>query len=99
MKLMTKAIAKTLPKLHTGNGIARLKFFGGSCSTWLIVEGEPDGEDYRFYGFCAPQGLERGEWGEVMLSDLMSCRFPPFGLPVERDRWFKPTKVSELLKP
>ena len=99
MKL-PKAILAKLPKLGSTKNVplaeqvAVLKLFGGSNSTWLLCE--YDGKD-TFFGFCAPMGMESGEWGYVSLAELQSLKFPPFGLGIERDSHFKPTKVSEIL--
>jgi hypothetical protein len=102
MKLLTKAILAKLPALYETDKVEAedktvvFKLFGGSNSTWLIVEGSPEGDDWRFYGFCAPMGMESGEWGYVMLSELTSIRFPPFGLPIERDLHFKSWRFGDI---
>jgi hypothetical protein len=106
MKLLTKAILAKLPalymtdKVEAEDKIVVLKLFGGSNSTWLIVEGQQDfdggKDDFRFYGFCAPMGMADGEWGYVQLSELTSIKFQPFGLPIERDMHFKPTRFGDI---
>lgn len=78
------------------------KFFGGSAATWLITEGEkqPNG-DWLLYGYVTlglidefdPDNL-LWEWGYVFLSELKDLRFPPFGLPVERDLYIEPGKTK-----
>ena len=103
MKLMTKAIEKKFEKFpmysQDGKGMEAevvVKYFGGAAATWLITEGEkqPDG-DWLFFGYCT-LGFE-WEWGEVMLSQLESVRFAPFGLGVERDLHCEGMKVKELV--
>ena len=55
MKLLTKEILRTLPKLYSQDAIddpiVRVKFFTPwSNWTWYATEGEPDGGDFRFFG-------------------------------------------------
>ena len=105
MKLMTEEIEKAFERFPMysqdgldGDALVVAKFFGGSAATWLITEGEkqPNG-DWLLFGFVT-LGLRDDfhpscllwEWGDVMLSDLESLKFPPFGLPVERDVLVKP---------
>ena len=41
--------------------VVHLKFFTPDAGwTWFVAEGQPDGEDFRFFGFVI--GLEE-EWG------------------------------------
>ncbi|WP_164155257.1 DUF2958 domain-containing protein [Sandarakinorhabdus rubra] len=58
-------------------------------ATWLLTEVDPDDEDIAF-GLC-DLGLGCPELGSVRLSELLSMR-GRFGLPVERDLWFKSDK-------
>ena len=107
MQLMTKEIENALlkhPMLSQdgkgGDAKIIVKYFGGSAATWLITEGEPiQGGDWLLYGFVTlglPDDFEPGkllwEWGDVALSQLQELRFPPFGLPVERDLYIQPLK-------
>jgi hypothetical protein len=70
-----------------------LKLFGGSACTWLITEYNP--ESRIFFGLC-DLGLGMPELGYVSRDEIMAIRFPPFGLPIERDRSFKTeTLISE----
>jgi hypothetical protein len=100
MKLMTKAIEKRLIINAQMNSNREksidhkpvLKLFGGSACTWLLTEyAETDGEGY-FFGLC-DLGLGLPELGYVSRKELESIRFPPFGLPIERDRHFKANKT------
>lgn len=115
MKLMTKAIEKTLPKLYSmekvkdEEKVAVLKFFD-PCGrfTLYVVEGEREktfdhhneaveGEDFRFFGYCvSPLGPDCDEWGYMNLSEIASVH-NRLGLGIERDLYFKPAKVSELI--
>lgn len=96
--LLTKANKKKLPALYSQDGkgdeaIAYVKFFTPWTNwTWYATEFDP--EEGRFYGLV--QGHEE-ELGYFMLEDLKSVR-GKWGLKIERDRNFKPTKLGELRK-
>jgi len=94
-KLFTKQIENALkrvrPYSQDGKGMnAKViaRFFGGSSFTCYILE-PTDDPDILFglvdigYGF---------EYGDISRSELESLRFPPFGLPVERDISIEPLK-------
>lgn len=95
MKLLTKAIEKKLPALHSTDGkgdeaVAQVKFFAlGSSWTWYATEF--DGED-TFFGLV--DGFEK-ELGYFSLKELESVKF--LGIQgIERDINWKPRKLSEL---
>jgi hypothetical protein len=67
-----------------------IKLFGGGACTWLLTEYSPD-EDL-FFGLC-DLGLGFPELGYVSKEELEEIRFPPLGLPVERDRSFLADKT------
>ena len=91
-KLMTKAIENKLIKNHKANletGGTNdfkpvVKFFGGGACTWLITEYDP--ENKIFFGLC-DLGMGFPELGYVSRDELEALRFPPYILPVERDRY------------
>jgi hypothetical protein len=94
MKLLTKELLKQLPKIgetEKQEQIAIVKFFTPD-GAWTWYGQEYDGEDL-FYGLV--DGMEK-ELGYFSLSELKSVR-GQFGLPVERDLWFKPTRIDELM--
>jgi len=72
--------------------IAHVKFFTPWAGwTWYATEFSP--EDGIFFGLVI--GFER-ELGEFALAELESATGPG-GVPlVERDRYFSPTKLSQL---
>lgn len=92
MKLMTKAIINALPKLYATEGIAVedktviCKFFTPWGNwTWYVFEGEKQEDgDYLFFGMV--HGFET-ELIYFSLSELQSFT-GPFGLKIERDKWF-----------
>lgn len=48
-------------------------------------------EDVILYGKHMPSG----ELGYASYNEFKSIKFPPFGLPMERDRYFDPTPLSQ----
>jgi len=98
MKLLTKEIRKMLPKLGeqssigTNDTVAYVKFFT-PWSNWTWYAMEFDGED-TFFGYVS--GIEC-EFGTFSLRELKSIQ-GTFGLKIERDKFFKPTKISELIE-
>ena len=97
MKLITEKQRETMLKNgrqtaedHIGNHWPVVKLFmpdGGA--TWLLSELDPEEPDIAF-GLC-DLGIGLPEMGYVRLSEIASIR-GVFGLPVERDEWFKPKK-------
>lgn len=95
MKLLTKEILKKLPPLYSQENVKDptivCKFFYPDFDwTWYAIEF--DGKD-QFYGLV--DGVEM-ELGYFSLSELLSNR-GKLGLPVERDLYFKPCKLSEIM--
>lgn len=94
---ITKAIAKTLPKLYSTDGsgyeaIARLKLFTPDGDyTWYVTEYDPNTETC----FGLVKGLET-ELGYFSLKEIRNLR-GPMGLPVERDLYFSPKPLNELI--
>lgn len=101
MKLLTKTIENSMPKLYSTENIPAsekkicVKFFDPCGSwTWYAVEGErtEDG-DYMFFGLVDGFELELGYW---MLSELESVK-GSLGLGIERDLHFTGT-IGDLSK-
>ena len=96
MKLLTKAIKAKLPPLGSTDRLphdqvtVQAKFFTPN-SSWTWFATEFDGEDTLF-GLVVGFEVEMGYWS---LSELEATR-GPWGLPIERDLWFKPTSLSQL---
>lgn len=98
MKLITKKIEKDLAKypLYSQDSkgkeaVAICKFFLQGF-TWYVLEAQKNGNDYEFFGIV--DGLEK-EYGYFTISQLQSLR-GRWGLTVERDMYFKPTKVKDI---
>lgn len=100
MKMMTKTQREKLIKNHRatwsmpepdgGENAPVIKLFGGGACTWLISELDPSTE--LAFGLC-DLGFGTPELGYVSLEELASIKFPPFGLPIERDLSFKADKT------
>jgi len=96
MELINNKIKNIIPNLHEQDSkglqaIAYVKFFTPDSNwTWYVTEF--DGVDI-FFGLV--DGLNK-ELGYFSLSELESVR-GPLGLKIERDLYFKPTKIGELM--
>jgi len=80
-------IIQTSPKTIDFKPVAKLFTPGGPC-TWLLTELSPELVAFGLcdLGFCVP------EIRYVKLKDIYPIR-GRYGLPVERDRWFKADKT------
>ncbi len=98
MKLLTKELRKSLPKLYATEKTALMerrmvvKFFHPmGRATWYAVEF--DGED-TFFGYCrSPLGPDCDEWGYFSLAELEGVR--GIGLGVELDTSWNPNTTAE----
>jgi Protein of unknown function (DUF2958) len=100
MELLPVELRKTLPPLYSQEScptpIVHVKLFTPDSSfTWFVTEGaEQEDGDWLLFGLVI--GFEE-EWGYSLLSEIASAR-GPLGLPVERDLWFKPGPIDEVLR-
>lgn len=86
MKLLTKEIEKKIPALYQTDGMPKeervvaCKFFNPrGDGTWYALEGEREGDDFRFFGYVVFSGCK--EYGYFMLSELEENG-------IERDLYF-----------
>ena len=100
MDLLPEELRKTLPPLYSQESsnapIVHAKLFTPDAGwTWLITEGseQPDG-DVLLFGYVIGQ---EEEWGYFVLSEIVSVR-GPLRLPVERDLWFQPGPIDQVLR-
>jgi hypothetical protein len=96
-KFFPDDVRNSLPKLYAQDGDedpkVYVKFFQPwGAWTWFATEGQPEGEDFIFFGYVI--GLER-EWGYFSLNELCSVTGPA-GLKIERDIYFEPKLVSQI---
>jgi hypothetical protein len=107
MKLLTKAVEKSLPPLYSQeknpDPQVVVKFFNPcGAATWYITEGnwegEPTngnpGEDFTMFGLC-DLGMGFPELGYVSLNEMKAVRLP-FGLGIERDLHWTPQPLSVI---
>ena len=104
MKLLTKAIRDTIPKLHEqedkgDEAIIHVRFFDPTGSwTWYATEGEPvldeNGEEIDFMFFGLVHGDDK-EWGYFNLSQLKEVK-GRFGLGIGRDMYCGKKTIGEM---
>lgn len=100
MKLLTQENLRQLPKLYSQDGkgkgaIAYVKLFTPwALFTWYLTE--YDTEQKLAFGYIQ-NGIE-GELGYISISELEAVRGPG-GLKIERDRYFSPRSIQEILVP
>ena len=95
--LLPQEIKEQLPKLYENEeyGLeakALVKFFTPD-SNWFWYASEFDGKDV-FFGVVSGFAVELGYFS---LSELEGVR-GPLGLPIERDLYFEPETLKELMK-
>lgn len=97
MELLTDELKNALPKLYeqeeTEDPKVFIKFFFPAGNwTWFVTEGEPEGDDFMFFGYVI--GLEK-EWGYFTLKQLEEINVRH--LTVERDLYFRQESFSKCL--
>ena len=95
--LLTEELRKALPILREQERsddpvVYAIFSFTLSGWHWFVVEGQPDGNDFLFFGYVV--GFE-AEWGYFTLTELEHINIR--GLVIERDRCLEPAKLSTLL--
>jgi hypothetical protein len=114
MRLLTRELKKQIPALYSQESELDpqviCKFFDPTGSwTWYVIEGSPVDEngfydtdrekvDFLFFGFVV--GAEP-ELGYFSLKELLNAKEGLTGLaalPIERDLYFKPCRLSEIKK-
>lgn len=97
MKLLTEAIKGQLPALYSqeDNPDPQVvcKFF---CPwnqwTWYVTEGQPEGDDFLFFGLVVGQDTELGYF---TLNELAGVKHWS-GLRTERDMHWQPVSLSAV---
>lgn len=94
---MPSEIANIIPKLYETENtdpIVYVKLFTPDANwSWFITELSID-KDICF-GLVISSFVKDGEMGYFSLNELKIVR-GKLGLPVERDLWFKPKKLSDI---
>lgn len=98
MKLLTKELLRKLPPLYSteklgDSAVAQLKLFT-PWSSWSWFATEYDPETRVFFGWVVGPFPELGYFS---LDELEAVK-GPFGLKVERDKFWKPKSLAEVKK-
>lgn len=102
MMLLTKAHRKALPGIRTTecdlmDATAQVKFFTPDANhTFFAIEFDPETEEFFGYVY-AGFGPGTGEFTYFTLDQLKTQR-GRFGLPIERDKWFRPMTMGKALE-
>ena len=74
--------------------VALVKYFNPyGTGTWYFSEYDPEADE--FFGLSV---LQFRELGYTSNGELRGIRAPPFKLPLERDLWFEPRSLSEIME-
>ena len=100
MELIPKSIQDSIPKLNetqdVENPLVYLKLFTPDANwSWFVTELSLDQD--TCFGLVVSPFVESGEMGYFSLNELKTVR-GKLGLPIERDLWFKPKKLSDIKK-
>lgn len=70
--------------------------FGGSYDLWIKEYNE---SDRMFYGYASFGGLldMNAEWWDVSLDEIIEIKIPPIGFKLERDFYFTPCTLEDLM--
>jgi len=95
--LLPDDLRNSLPRLYSqqdvSDPVVHAKFFfPGGAWTWLVTEGQPEADDFTFFGYVI--GFE-AEWGYFTLKELEEVNVK--GILIERDCYFEPSKLSGCL--
>ena len=97
MELIPKELVNTIPKLYETEDtdpIVCVKLFTPDANwSWFVTELSVNMD--TCFGLVISPFVENGELGYFSLNELKSIR-GKLGLPIERDLWFKPTKLSDI---
>ena len=100
MKLLTKELLTKFAQVGQQETIKDplviTKFFNpAGAGTWYATEYDP--RERMFFGYVSIFGDWNDEWGSFSLDELENYR-GKFGLGIERDMYFDPKPVSQILE-
>lgn len=98
MELIPQEIKNKIPKLYEteeqNDPIVYIKLFTPDANwSWFVTELSVNMD--TCFGLVISPFVENGELGYFSINELKSIRCK-LGLPIERDLWFKPTKLSDI---
>ena len=97
MELLPSELKGRLPPIHSQDDemlpvvYARYSL-SGTPLVWYAIEGQPEGDDYLFFGFV----LGPNDFRQFRLSELEAARSPT-GQRVERDERFIPGRFTDVI--
>ncbi len=68
-------------------------FVPETASSWYVCEGQPEGEDYLFFGFVS---FQDANFRQFLLSELQAMR-GPLGQPVKLDLTFTEGRLTDVV--
>jgi len=97
MKLLTKELENRFAQVgrqeNSDDPIVVARFFSPvGKGTWYATEYDP--EERVFFGYVSLFNDYNNEWGSFSLDELESVTLP-FGLGIERDRFFTEKTISQ----
>lgn len=97
MELLSEELKNRLPPIHAqeaeADPVVHARYsLAGTPYVWYVIEGEPDGTDYMFFGFV----LGHNDFRYFRLSELSAAR-SPLGQPVEPDPDFIPGRLTDVV--
>ncbi len=100
MKLLTKALERRFAEVGSqemaADPLVIARFFDPvGAGTWYATEYDP--ESRAFFGYVSIFGDWNDEWGSFSLDELEALK-SPFGLGIERDRFFEEKPFSRITK-
>lgn len=102
MQLLTEEIKSVLPELYAQENekdpMVYVKYYDPTSSwTWYATEGEEtDNGDFLFFGYVIGFDAELGYFTLSQLESAKSSLTGFLALPIERDLYFTPCKLSEV---
>jgi len=97
MELLPDDLRQRLPKIHEQEAeeepVVYVRYFlPGTRLSWYVMEGEPDGDDFLFFGFAAGPR----DFLYFRLSELKTAK-NLLGQPVERDLTFTEGRLTDVV--
>lgn len=92
---LRKQFARIGDQRNESDPLIVAKFFNPTgAGTWYAIAYNP--EDNTCFGYVTDFGFD--ELGYFSIDELESITVPPFGLRIERDRYFTPCRLSDIKK-
>lgn len=98
MPLLDSVLREHLPPLYAQEAEDDPHVYGrfvlpATTTSWYVIGGQSEGEDFRFYGFISEP---ENNFTEFRLSELEALRGPS-GRPVERDLTFTEGRLTDVV--